>query len=90
MKKMVKPMQTKPSLKWQIAAFTVFLSASLTAQDAAAPISPLEQTMYNSGKIWVVVAVAAVILVGIFAYLVRVDRAVSHLEEEMNQRLKQS
>ena len=83
-------MQTKPSLKWQIAAFTVFLSASLTAQDAAAPISPLEQTMYNSGKIWVVVAVAAVILVGIFAYLVRVDRAVSHLEEEMNQRLKQS
>ena len=90
MKKMVNPMQTKPSLKWQLAALMVFISASLTAQDAAAPISPLEQTMYNSGKIWVVVAVAAVILVGIFAYLVRVDRAVSHLEEEMNQRLKQS
>lgn len=90
MKKMVNPMQTKPSLKWQMAALMVFISASLTAQDAAAPISPLEQTMYNSGKIWVVVAVAAVILVGIFAYLVRVDRAVSHLEEEMNQRLKQS
>ncbi len=55
-----------------------------------APISPLEQTMYNSGKIWVVVAVAAVILLGIFAYLIRVDRVVSQLEDEMNQRLKQS
>lgn len=87
---MVKPMHTKPSIQWLLVAFMAFLSASLSAQDASVPISSLEQTMYNSGKIWVVVAVAAVILVGIFAYLVRIDRAVNHLEKEMHQRLKQS
>lgn len=44
--------------------------------------------MYNSGKIWVVIAVAGVILLGIFVYLVRIDRSVSQIEHEMNHRLK--
>ncbi len=36
------------------------------------------------GKIFVVVAVLAVILVGIFGYLFTIDRKVKKLEEEMD------
>lgn len=90
MKKMVKPNGVIKLRNAAVVGVMSAVSASVTAQESVAPISPLEQTMYNSGKIWVVVAVAAVILLGIFAYLIRVDRVVSQLEDEMNQRLKQS
>lgn len=90
MKKMVKPNGVTKLRNAAVVGVMSAVSASVTAQESVAPISPLEQTMYNSGKIWVVVAVAAVILLGIFAYLIRVDRVVSQLEDEMNQRLKQS
>lgn len=53
---------------------------------AISSISPLEQTFYNSGKIYVVVAVALVILIGIFAYLIRADRRITRLEKEFHQR----
>ena len=36
-----------------------------------------------SGKIYVVVAVVAVIVAGLLAYLIRLDRKVSRLEKEM-------
>ena len=39
--------------------------------------------MLENGKILVVVAVLAVILVGIFVYLFSIDRKVSRLEKEV-------
>ncbi|MFM1930733.1 MAG: CcmD family protein, partial [Bacteroidota bacterium] len=50
------------------------------AQDKA---NALEGTFFDSGKIWVVVAVAGIILLGIFAYLFKMDKALSKLEEEV-------
>jgi CcmD family protein len=59
-----------------------------TMQAEIPKISPLEQTFYNSGKIYVVVAVALVILIGIFVYLIRTERRIIRLEKEFNQRSK--
>ena len=42
----------------------------------------MADTMRSNGKIYVVFAVALVILVGIFLYLIRLDRKVSKLEKE--------
>ena len=38
----------------------------------------------QSGKIYVVVAVASVIFIGIIVYLISIDRKVSKLEKEIN------
>ena len=42
--------------------------------------------MAEYGKIFVVVAVLALILVGIFVYLFFIDRKVSRLEKEIDER----
>lgn len=59
-----------------------------TMQAEIQKISPLEQTFYDSGKIYVVVAVALVILIGIFVYLIRTEQRIIRLEKEFNQRSK--
>lgn len=72
--------------------FAIFMaaSASLSAQtgdSGRAGISSLEQTFYNSGKVWVVVTVAGVILLGIFVYMFRIDRNLARLEGEVRKQL---
>lgn len=42
------------------------------------------ETMYSSGKIYVVVAVVAVVLAGIFAYLIWMDLRLRKLEDDNN------
>jgi CcmD family protein len=42
--------------------------------------------MLDNGKILVVVAVLALILVGIFVFLVTIDRKVSRLEKEVEKK----
>lgn len=42
------------------------------------------------GKIFVVVAVLAVILVGVFAYLFTIDRKISKLEKEIGEKDKRN
>jgi len=56
-------------------------SVSLFAQND----QPIEMAdgLYQSGKIYVVVAVIAVIFIGIVAYLISIDRKVSKLEKEI-------
>jgi len=52
---------------------------------AMAPISLLAQSknfMYSEGKIYVVIAVIAVIFLGLAGYLYRMDRKISALENE--------
>lgn len=58
-----------------------FLSASAFAQQN----QPIEMAdgLYQSGKIYVVVAVAAIIFIGITTYLIMLDRKISKLEKEI-------
>jgi CcmD family protein len=44
--------------------------------------------MESYGKIFVVVAVLAVILVGVFFYMFTIDRKLKKLEKELNEQLK--
>lgn len=50
------------------------------AQDAAPEMA---DQMRASGKIWVVVAVLAIIFAGIIIYLIRLDRKITRLEREV-------
>lgn len=43
--------------------------------------------MLENGKIFVVVAVLALILVGIFVYLFTIDRKVTKLEKEVEEKI---
>ena len=47
--------------------------------------SDFNSTMNSNGKIYVVVAVLTVILIGIFIYLIGIDRKVRRLEEKSEQ-----
>lgn len=58
----------------------LLLSLFTFAQDAAPDMA---DTMRSNGKIYVVVTVCLVILIGLFIYVVRVDRKVSKLEKEL-------
>jgi len=51
---------------------------------ASAQNVQMAETMRSEGKIYVVIAVLAVILVGLFLYLITIDRKVSKLEKEAN------
>jgi CcmD family protein len=46
--------------------------------------------MLENGKIFVVVAVLALILIGIFVYLFSIDRKVTKLEKEVKERNTES
>lgn len=54
----------------------LFTSTLATAQE-----SGMEEYMYSSGKINVVIAVVLIILAMLFIYLFRLDRKVKELEE---------
>ncbi len=43
---------------------------------------PAEDIMRSNGKIYVVVAVCLTILIGLFAYVISIDRKLSKLEKE--------
>jgi CcmD family protein len=57
----------------------VFFSAALFGQNNDVPMA---DTMRSNGKIYVVFAVALTILIGIFLYLIRLDRKLNRLEKE--------
>ena len=54
----------------------------LTALAPTALLAQSENIMYSEGKIYVVVAVIAVIFLGLAGYLYRMDRKISALENE--------
>ncbi len=63
-----------------------FCSGSMFAQAMqSATQAPVEMAtgLYQSGKIYVVVAVVAVIFIGIVTYLILLDRKISKLEKEV-------
>jgi hypothetical protein len=61
---------------------TLFLLAlSLLSMNASAA-SGMEEYFYASGKIKVVIGVVTIVLVGIFAFLFRLERRVKELENK--------
>jgi hypothetical protein len=59
--------------------FMVMLSASLFAQ---APGAEPENMFTSNGKLGVVIAVVVTLLVGLFLYLISLDRKISRLEKK--------
>jgi CcmD family protein len=57
-----------------------FLAANLAHAQNETPMADL---MRSNGKIYVVVAVIAIIFAGIIVYLVSIDRKTAYLEEEL-------
>lgn len=45
----------------------------------------MEDLMFASGKIYNAIAVAFVVLIGIFLYLLKLDRKVSRIEKEIKE-----
>ncbi len=67
--------------------FFVLTVISMSAQDARPEMA---DTLRSSGKIYVVVCVAAIVLCGLIVYLVTIDRKISRLEKEMASQKKQT
>lgn len=62
-----------------LAVMALLLHLYSFAQDTV----EMADTMRSNGKIYVVVTVCLVILIGLFIYVARVDRKVSKLEKEI-------
>ncbi|NND95645.1 MAG: CcmD family protein [Flavobacteriales bacterium] len=61
--------------------FTAFLLSFLSFTGTAQSNS-MEEFMYSSGKINVVISVILIILLFIFIYLIRLDKKVKRLEDD--------
>lgn len=66
-----------------LAGLACLLTGSTPSRaQATARTVEMADTMRSNGKIYVVVAVMATILVGLLLYLVRIDRRVTRLEQD--------
>ncbi len=60
----------------------IFLFTALFTNAQVATANNSNELMYKDGKIYVVVAVLVVILVGLFFYVWTLDRKISKMEKE--------
>jgi hypothetical protein len=65
--------------KYSIIATSIFIMAFANSASAA---SGLEEYFFESGKIKVVVAVAAIVLIGLFTFLFLLERRLKKLENK--------
>ena len=65
--------------------FYLTLAMILGALQASAQ-DGMEEFFYQSGKIKVVIGVAFIVLTGLIIYLWRLDRRVSHMENQQKER----
>ncbi len=63
----------------------VLLSINSFAQNADVNKVEMADTLYQSGKIYVVVVVLCVIFIGLITYLISLDRKLGKLEKEIKQ-----
>lgn len=63
---------------------TLFLFTTILAGTTIAQTAPADDFMRSTGKIYVVVAVIAVVFLGIVLYLVRMDHKITKLEDQIN------
>jgi CcmD family protein len=61
--------------------FLVFLSENIFAQEVREPV--MAEGFYKEGKIYVVIAVFAIVLLGMIVYLFSMDRKLKKLEEQI-------
>ena len=47
---------------------------------------PMADSFRSEGKIYVVLAIALIILIGLFLYLLRMDKKIKKLEEELKKK----
>lgn len=67
----------------QIKPFLLLLIMSLcTTLLHAQPKSGVDGLLRSNGRMYVVVAVIVTILIGLFIYLIRIDRKISRLEKD--------
>ncbi|HTB33117.1 MAG TPA: CcmD family protein [Bacteroidia bacterium] len=66
----------------------IFLLCSLFTQAQANPPVEMADGMRSNGKIYVVVGVLVIILFGLLAYLVSIDRKVSRVEKSIEENEK--
>ena len=57
--------------------------SSLVAQTTAIENETMANTMRSNGKIYVVVAVVTTILIGLIAYMFRVEKKISSIENDL-------
>ncbi len=57
--------------------------SSLVAQTTAIENETMASTMRSNGKIYVVVAVVTTILIGLIAYIIRVEKKISSIENDL-------
>lgn len=73
------------NIKWQgLIAILLLLSTRLSAQAPMNGDGPVQMAdaLHANGKIYAVVAVVVLIVVGILIYLIRLDRKITKLENE--------
>ncbi len=70
-------------------ATLLLFSQTLMAQQPVREGIEMADRLRADGKIWVVVAVIATVFTGIIVYLVRLDRQIGKLEEEVKDKKKQ-
>ena len=70
--------------KAKILFFILLCFSTILYSQPANTANDFSNTMNSNGKIYVVVAVLTVILVGIFIYLIGIDRKLKRLEDKDN------
>jgi hypothetical protein len=63
--------------------FTLLFVSAIPAILAAQEQVPMADTMRSEGKIYVVVSIIMVILLGLVGYLVQLDRKVAKVEKQL-------
>ncbi len=67
-----------------LSVFAVMLSVFACAQDSLKNEKPqMADALRSSGKIYVVVTVLVIILIGLFLYLVNTDKKISRIEKNI-------
>ncbi len=62
--------------------FSIFFALLISISASANENVEMADALRSSGKIYVVVAVIAVLFIGLFAYLFSIDRKISKIEKD--------
>jgi hypothetical protein len=73
--------------KWIFMLLSNVITFSVMAQQGDNEAIEMADALRASGKIYVVVLVVTVILTGLIVYLIRLDKKVSKLEKEVNNKI---
>ncbi len=74
--------------KWILILFSNLIAFSVVAQQEAEETIEMADALRASGKIYVVVMVVTVILMGLILYLIRLDKKVGRLEKDFSEKIK--